>query len=128
MNLFSEKQKFIHSAFSTTLQIDRGKKFVREPEKDFDAQMVYKKLYGFYTTSVGARVSASNMLSYITSEKFDSWKGVTESFILNWQDQVRLYELLVDADRYFSENQKKVLLENAVASVKPLSYVKDQSD
>ena len=44
-NLFSEKQKFMCSVFSTTLQTDRGKKFVREHEKDFDAQMVYSKLH-----------------------------------------------------------------------------------
>ena len=50
----------------------------------------------------------------MASENFDSWKGATESFILNWQDQVRLHESLVDADSYFSENQKKTLLENAV--------------
>ena len=40
MNLSSEKQKFMHSIFSATLQTDRGKKFVREHEDDFDAQMV----------------------------------------------------------------------------------------
>ena len=28
MNLFSEKQKFVHSVFSTTLQTDRGKNFL----------------------------------------------------------------------------------------------------
>lgn len=68
------------------------------------------------------------MLSYITSAKFDSWKGTTEYLMLNWQDQVRLYESLVDEDSYFSENQKKILLENAVAPVKPMRLVKDQAD
>ena len=72
MSLFSEKHKFMHSVFSTTLQTDRGKKFVREHQEDFDAQMVYKKLHQFHTTSVGARVSASDVLSYITSKKIDS--------------------------------------------------------
>ena len=79
----------------------------------------------FYATSVGARVSASNMLIYTTSAKFDYWKGTTDSFILNQQDLGRLYESLVDDGRHFSENQKKTLLENAAASVKPLRYVKD---
>ena len=64
----------------------------------------------------------------MASENFDSWKGATESFILNWQDQVRLHESLVDADSYFSENQKKILLENVVSSVKPLRSVKCQAD
>ena len=31
-------------------------------------------------------------------------------------------------DSHFSENQKKILLENAVASVAPLRAIKDQSD
>ena len=83
---------------------------------------------GFHATSVGTRFSASDMLSCITSAKFESWKGTTESFILNWQDQVRLHESLVDAHSYFSENQKKILLENAVASDKTLRAVKDQAD
>ena len=58
MNLFNEKKKFTHLVFSTTLQKDRGKTFVREYEEDFDAQEVCKKSHDFYETSVGARVSA----------------------------------------------------------------------
>ena len=68
------------------------------------------------------------MLSYTTLETFDSWKGSTKCFILNWQDQVRLCKLLVDADTYFSQNQKKIILENVITSVKPLCSFKDQSD
>ena len=86
MNLFNEKKKFMQSMFSTTLQTKRGKKFVREYEEDFDTQAVYKKLCEFWTTSVGVRVSASDILSFITSAKFESWKGTIESFILNCQD------------------------------------------
>ena len=68
------------------------------------------------------------MLSCITLAKFESWKGTTEYFILNWKDQIRMHKSLVNADSYFSENQKKILLENLVASVKPLRSVKDQHD
>ena len=64
----------------------------------------------------------------MNSAKFDSWKGTTESFILNWQDQVLLHGSLVDDDSYFSKNQKKILLKNDVAPVKPLRSVKDQAD
>ena len=42
-DIFHEKQKFMHSVFLTTLQTDRGKKFVGEHEDDFDAQTVHKK-------------------------------------------------------------------------------------
>ena len=53
----------MHTVFSTTLQTDRGKKFVRDNEGDFDAQMGCKKLNEFYETSVGAQVNASHMLN-----------------------------------------------------------------
>ena len=39
-----------------------------------------------------------------------------------------MHESIVDHDSYFSEQQKKILLYNTVASVKPLSEVKDQAD
>ena len=48
--------------------------------------------------------------------------------MLHWQDQTRLCESNIDSDSYFSENQKKILLENSVASVKPLRAVEDQDD
>ena len=70
------------------------------------AQTFYKKFHGFYATSAGDQVSASVMLSYITSAKFESWKGTTEYLILNWKDQLRLHESLIDADIYFSKTQK----------------------
>jgi len=81
--LFAEKNKFMHAVFDKTLQTDRGKKYVREHEEDFNAQHVYQKLSGFYTTSTNARVSAFTTLSYITSAKIESWKGTTEAFILH---------------------------------------------
>ena len=107
MHIFCEKKKFMHTMFSATFQTDRVKKFFRKHEDDFYAQMVYKKFYGFHSTSVGSRFSVSGMLSYITSANFDSRKGTPEYFILNWKDQVWLCESLVISDSYFYENEKK---------------------
>ena len=81
--------------------------FVREREDDFDAQAACNKLHDFCKIAVGARVNSSDMLSYITSAKFEAWKGTTETFVLHWQDQMGLYESIVDSDSYFSKNQKK---------------------
>ena len=64
----------MHSVFSTTLQTDRGKKFVRENEDGFDDQEVCKKLDVFYETSVGARLNASEIINCTTSAKFEYWK------------------------------------------------------
>ena len=100
----------MHSIFSATLQTDRDKKFVRDNKQDFDAQTAHKKLHGFHATSAGFRISASDMLSFMTSAKFESCKGSTESFMLNWQYQDRLHESLVDSDRYFSEIPKETTI------------------
>ena len=67
----------MYSVFSTGLQTDRGNKFVREHEQDFDAQTVHRKLDEFHETSAGSLVNASDMLIYMTSAKFDSCKYTT---------------------------------------------------
>ena len=48
--------------------------------------------------------------------------------MLHWQDQIRVHETLVPTDSQFSEYQKRIMLENTVASVGPLRSIKDQSD
>ena len=117
----------MHSIVASILLTDRGKKYVREHEIDFNVQKVYKKLVNFYANSTAARVNASNSFNHATSAKIDSWKGVTEAFIMHWQDQTRQCESLVDDKSYFSDNQKKILLENTVASLQSLCATKDQA-
>ena len=84
----------MHSVFASALQTDIGKKYVREHESDYDAQEAYKKLVDFYTNSTKASMNAADILSYITAAKIETWKGTSQSFILHWQDQIRLYETL----------------------------------
>ena len=62
----------MHAVFDKKLQTDRGKKYVREHEKDYDEQSVNLKLNSFYTESNNARVSASTTLIYMTSAKIES--------------------------------------------------------
>ena len=85
------------------MQSDRGKVFVRADEDDYDAQSIYVKLADYYTKLVKVSLDSSNLLSYITSTRIDSsvWKGTAEGFVLHWQEQVRLYELLVEASDHF---------------------------
>ena len=71
VNLFNEKQKFIHALFDKTLQTDRGKKHAREHEIYYDAQSMCQKLNSFCTESNNARVSASTTLSHVTSAKIE---------------------------------------------------------
>ena len=69
VNMFKEKHKFMHSVFDKTLQTDRGKKYSREHEGDYNAQSFYQKLNSFHTESTNARARVSTTLSYITPAK-----------------------------------------------------------
>ena len=68
------------------------------------------------------------MLSCITSASLESLKDSTESFILNWQDQIRSHGSLVKTERHSPEELKKTLLENDMSSNSNLQAVKDQAD
>ena len=39
-------------------------------------------------------MNAADILSHITTAKIETWKGTSQSFILHWQDQIRLHETL----------------------------------
>ena len=56
------------------------------------------------------------------------WNGTSHSFILHWQEQVRLYESLVDTASHFSSEQKMHMLQNAVHPEEELRQVKNQAD
>jgi hypothetical protein len=128
--LFEEKQKFLYAVLESKVLTDRGKAIVREHEDDFDAQAVYKKLVEHHLRSTKAMIDSSTILSYVTSIRLGTgqWRGSTESFIINWQNQVRLYERQVPASDHFSDGQKRTMLENAVAPIDELRQVKNNAD
>jgi hypothetical protein len=107
--LFSEKQKYVYAVLEAKVLTDRGKAIVREHEEDFNAQMVYQKLKEHHLRSTKAMIESSTILSYITSVRLGTgeWQGTTESFILHWQNQVRLYERQVPLSDHFSDGQKR---------------------
>ncbi len=128
-DLFKEKQKYVYSVLETFVLTDVGKSIVRKHESTFDAQLVFKELVAHAQSSTKASLDSAELLSYITSVRIGdgSWKGSTHSFILHWQDQVRLYETLVPTSDHFSDGQKRTMLENVVHPLMELRSVKDQA-
>ena len=128
--LFNKKQSFMYAVFVKTILTDNGKKYVRDYENDYDAQSMYEKLLNHAKSSTFTSIESSNILSYITSAKLGKgkWCGTSESFILNWQEQVRLYESMVEGDDCFSNGQKRSMLQNSGHSLKLLRAVKDMAD
>ena len=81
--------------------------------------------------SVKASLNASDLLQYLTTAKLgetSTWKGDTDSFILHWGNQHRLYDAMVEVVDQFSPAQKHVVLQNAVHPIPELRAVKLKAD
>jgi hypothetical protein len=64
-------------------------------------------------------------LGYITSAKIGdgSWHGAAENFILNWQEQICLYERFTPTSGHFSDEQKLTLLQTTVHPLQEIRQV-----
>jgi hypothetical protein len=84
----------MYAVFERTLQMDQGKAYIHQHERDSDAQKIYASLVTYSISSTKAALDTSNLLSYIMAAKLGdgSWKGTAHAFILNWQDKVQLYK------------------------------------
>ena len=123
-------QKYMYAVLEEKVQTDWGKLIIRQYEVDYNAQRAYKDLLDHHRTSTKAIMNSADILSYITSARLGSgeWKGFTENFIINWQNQVQQYEHLVPLSDHFSNGQKRIMLENAVTNIDELRHVKNAAD
>ena len=73
---------------------------------------------------------ATELLSYITTATFgkNTWNGTTTSFVLHWEEQVRLYERYVPPTSHLGTELKRTLLQNAVNGITDLRQVKLNAD
>ena len=129
-DLFEAKQKYMYAVFERALQTDKGKALVRSNEADSNAQKIFDELCKDALRSTRASIDSSRLLSYVTSVRIGDglWNGTSHSFVLHWQEQVRLYESLVDVASHFSPQQKMHMLQNAVHPLEELRQVKNQAD
>jgi len=126
--LFEEKKKYVYAVLESKVQTDRGRALVRDYEETYDAQAAYAALKRHHLQSTRAQMDSSIILSYITTARFGdgTWRSTAESFVIHWQNQVRLYERI--SGDTFPDKQKRVLLENAVHGVTELRQVKNNAD
>jgi hypothetical protein len=125
-DLFQEKQKYLYAVLESKVETAKGRAIIRKHESTFDAQKAYAELQEHHLKSTKASLSSVKILGYITSAKIGdgSWHGTAENFILNWQEQIRLYERLTPPAGHFSDEQKLIMLQTAVHPLQELRQVR----
>ena len=128
--LFEAQQNYMYAVFERTMLTDMGKTFVRKFESTADAQAIYKVMVEYSQESAHASIDSSTILRYVASAHIGdgSWRGTSRAFVLNWMDQIRLYEKLIDPRDHLQDGLKLVMLQNAVHDSKALHDVKDTAN
>ena len=122
--LFEEQQDFLYSVLISSLKTDFSEALVKDHEGD--AQLILELLHEHHTgNSQYSRSEINRITKYLTNIKLDdTWRGTNESFLMHYNDQLRLLDSLVDSDEKLPDNTRVTFLESAVESVPDLRRVK----
>ena len=122
--LFQDQQDFLYSVLISSLKTDFSEALVKDHEGD--AQLIIELLHEHHTgNSQYSRSEINRITKYLTNIKLDdTWRGTNESFLMHYNDQLRLLDSLVDSDEKLPYNTRVTFLESAVESVPDLRCVK----
>ena len=122
--LFQEQQDFLYSVLISSLKTDFSEALVKDHEGD--AQLILELLHEHHTgNSQYSRSEINRITKYLTNIKLDdTWRGTNESFLMHYNDQLRLLDSLVDPEEKLPDNTRVTFLESAVESVPDLRCVK----
>ena len=121
---FEEQQDFLYSVLISSLKTEFSEALVKDHEGD--AQLILDLLHEHHTgNSQYSRAEINRITKYLTNIKLDdTWRGTNESFLMHYNDQLRLLDSLVDSDEKLPDNTRVTFLESAVESVPDLRCVK----
>ena len=122
--LFQDQQDFLYSVLISSLKTDFSEALVKDHEGD--AQLIIELLHEHHTgNSQYSRSEINRITKYLTNIKLDdTWRGTNESFLMHYNDQLRLLDSLFDSDEKLPDNTRVTFLESAVESVPDLRRVK----
>ena len=122
--LFQDQQDFLYSVLISSLKTDFSEALVKDHEGD--SQLIIELLHEHHTgNSQYSRSEINRITKYLTNIKLDdTWRGTNESFLMHYNDQLRLLDSLVDSDEKLPDNTRVTFLESAVESVPDLRRVK----
>jgi hypothetical protein len=122
-DLFTLKLYYVYAIFCSNLKTDFGRKLVWDYESSQNAQAIWKELSNDAEKSTVAQLNATNLLQYTHTAQVENWKGTTLSFILHYQEQIRLYNQLQPPNKQTSDHAKMIYLQNAVYAIEELRSV-----
>ena len=119
-----QTQDFLYSVLISSLKTDFSEALVKDHEGD--AQLMLELLHEHHTgNSQYSRSEINRITKYLTNIKLDdTWRGTNESFLMHYNDQLRLLDSLVDPEEKLPDNTRVTFLESAVESVPDLRRVK----
>jgi hypothetical protein len=88
-----------------------------------NAKAIWKELSNDAEKSMVAQLNATDLLQYTHMARVENWKGTTLSFILHYQEQIRLYDQPQPPNEQTSDHAKMIYLQNAVYAIKELRLV-----
>jgi hypothetical protein len=121
--LFTLQLYYVYAIFCSNLKTDFGQKLVRDYESSQNAQAILKELSNDAEKSTVAQLNATDLLQYTHMARVENWKGTTLSFILHYQEQIRLYDQLQPRNEQTSDHAKMIYLQNAVYAIEELRLV-----
>ena len=122
--LFEKQQDFLYSVLISSLKTEFSEALVKDHEGD--AQLILDLLHEHHTgNSQYSRAEINRITKYLTNIKLDdTWRGTKKSFLMHYNDQLRLLDSLVDSGEKLPDNTRVTFLESAVESVPDLRCVK----
>jgi hypothetical protein len=119
--LFDELVSFTYTVLHHTLKTDMGITLVKKHHRTGDAQKLWSEFISYMKKSTKAQIASTDILSWITSARYDStWRGTTQTFVLYWLNRVLEYDSYCTTTTMLNDEVKLQLLQNAVKEVTSL--------
>jgi hypothetical protein len=122
-DLFTLQLYYVSVIFCSNLKTDFRQKLVRDYKSSQNAQAIWKELSNDAEKSTVAQLNVTDLLQYTHMARVENWKGTTLSFILHYQEQIRLYDQLQPPNEQTSNHAKMIYLQNAAYAIKELRLV-----
>ena len=108
--LFEEQQDFLYSVLISSLKTEFSEALVKDHEGD--AQLIFELLHELHTgNSRYSRAEINRITKYLTNIKLDdTCRGTNESFLMHYNDQLRLLDSLLIQMKNFLTTQESPFL------------------